>query len=169
VPYSIQYTSHNPARLGRQVFIYNVDQSVGATGVNRPLDVKLVQTLFRIMYYDFPGAGPTPPPGYTGIDVDGKFGPKTLRHIAYFKNTMRRHNTPTPADGKIDPITGDPRTSFTPHGYRYVLEALNSTMFLICQNNGKRAHGELHLPRPIDDPVDSALWNALQTVRYELD
>ena len=77
---------------------YNIDFSVGAGARgNLPDDIVLVQALLRIVHFEVSDPLP-PPPGETGIAVDGILGPKTIRvHPESSSGWPRRKAIPRPA------------------------------------------------------------------------
>ena len=146
---------------------YNIGKSVGATGINIPVDVKLVQALLRLIYHEIGAL--VPPPAFADrgpIAVDGLVGPMTRAYILDFKNFMRTHGQPTIADGKIDPFIVPQSGVLTPHSHqKYVMVQLNDSASVQSEKAGK---GELFtgLPQRQDIPVD--LRTALRTVVVEL-
>lgn len=67
---------------GRGSNAYNIDVSVGP-GVrgNQPVDIMLVQALFRIIHFEVKAPLPKPPGETKIIAVDGKLGPVAVRYL----------------------------------------------------------------------------------------
>lgn len=115
---------------------YNVDFSVGA-GVrgNLPADVMLVQALFRIVHFEVKNPVP-PPPGETGIEVDGKFGPQTHRFILSAQQRIKKANVAKVLlDGIVDPVRSHRELSHIAK-VAYLLEVLNDTCAEKCKVDG---------------------------------
>jgi len=68
-----------------------IGASVGKSGVNRSIDVKLIQSVLN--FIPAPSGGPTVP-----LVIDGLVGPKTIGAITRFQNTQFGQ-----ADGRVDP------------------------------------------------------------------
>ena len=114
---------------------FNVDFSVGP-GVrgNQPADIMLVQALFRIAHFEVSAPLP-PPPGETGIAVDGKLGPKTIRFILNGQRLAKASGLKVRLDGIFDPFRSQGEFSKIAK-VRYVLELLNDACFNLCDNDG---------------------------------
>ncbi|MDN3920030.1 peptidoglycan-binding protein [Roseateles violae] len=129
---------------------YNIDFSVGAAADNQPVDVMLVQALMRILYYEI-GDPFSPPPGDSGIEVDGLFGPVTMRHIADLQRKIKAGGFAVRLDGVLDPFRAQGQLS-TLAKVRYVLEILNDTCFDHCRRRNMPAYKEL--PSRTDIPTE---------------
>lgn len=114
---------------------YNIDFSVGpgARG-NVPEDIMLVQAMFRIIHFEVSNPLP-PPPGDTGIDVDGKLGPQTVRFILNAQRQSKAAGIPVLLDGIFDPFRAQGQLS-TIAKVRYVFELLNNTAHKMCDRDG---------------------------------
>jgi peptidoglycan hydrolase-like protein with peptidoglycan-binding domain len=78
---------------GKKFREYNLDFSVGESAFNHDDDVRLVQTLLHIAYFEptsdgFRARNP-PLPDVKDVEVDGICGPITKRYIAHFKKQAR--------------------------------------------------------------------------------
>lgn len=132
---------------------YNIDFPVGP-GVrgNLPDDIMLVQALFRIVHFEV--SNPIAPPlGETGIDVDGRFGPRTMRFLLNFQRTAKASNMPVLLDGVFDPFRAQGGLS-TVSKTQYAMEILNHTAFGLCKNEG--IDNYLALPTRTDIPPELA-------------
>jgi hypothetical protein len=121
---------------------YNIDFSVGA-GVagNLPDDILLVQTLFHIIHFEL--KDPIPPPsGETGIALDGKLGPRTLRFMLNLQQRARANNFKVMLDGVFDPMRGQGKLS-TQAKVQYAMEILNHTAFGACRLEGNDKYDSL--------------------------
>ncbi len=152
---------------GLALIAYNIARSVGATGINIPVDVKLVQALLRMFFSELEVS---PPPALFARDgplvIDGKLGPITQAHIREFKDFMRRGGKPTIADGKIDPFVTPRLADLTPRSRQvFVLVQLNASCDFHANRQGKDALFA-DLPRRLDMPED--LRTALRTEVLEL-
>jgi hypothetical protein len=76
--------------------LFNIEQSVGANGVNERGDVRLVQYLLRAYYG--PRAG--------GLAMDGWGGPATNAWISTFQKDMAARGNSVLADGRFDRAFG---------------------------------------------------------------
>lgn len=120
---------------GQPSIAYNIDFPVGAGARgNLPDDIALVQAVLRIVHFEV--SDPLrPPPGETGIAVDGLFGPKTMRFIVNAQRLMKEGNFPVLLDGVLDPYRGHKDLS-TVAKVRYVFELLNNGAFNRCRKEG---------------------------------
>lgn len=109
--------------------LFNTDRAVGFKGSNQKVDVKLVQALLRLFYYDLEDIGsafshpqqdPEPP------KVDGIVGPVTHRLIAAFQRqqTQITGGVHTALDGTFDAFRGNREQSKIRPVF-YALETLN--------------------------------------------
>jgi len=115
---------------------YNVDWSVGAGGINSALDVKLVQALLRMAYYELPKRpGVVPPPGASLIAVDGIAGAQTRKHIMAFQQGLKADGAPILVDGKMDPFRKQGELSHLAK-VMYSLEKLNDYCFVVSREEG---------------------------------
>ncbi len=153
------------AENGLPCSFYNIDYPVGATGYNRHEDVMLVQALFRILYYELGGTSTVrPPPGESGIAVDGYFGAATNRHIVQFKQQMTAMGGDFGAEGelRLDPFR-TPGQRSTVSNHFYLLDILNDFCHDGCTRKGLNNFS--HLGDREDVPA--ALRSALKTVKSE--
>jgi peptidoglycan hydrolase-like protein with peptidoglycan-binding domain len=113
----------------RAAILFNTDRAVGFKGSNLKVDVKLVQALLRLFYYDLediggpfshPAQDPDPP------KVDGIAGPITMRLIATFQRQQSRvaQGLGTALDGSFDAFRGNREQSRIRPVF-YALETLN--------------------------------------------
>lgn len=154
----------NSKKTNTALVSYNIGRSVGSTGINLPVDVKLIQALLRMFYSEIGVTRPAVLANDEALIIDGIYGPITHRHLRAFKDGMRTNNIPTIADGKVDPfITPSSRTPHSKHSF--VLNTMNNSCDLGAAKHGKP---ELFsdLPKRQDIPED--LRSALQTVAFEL-
>jgi hypothetical protein len=117
---------------------FNIDYAVGSTGWNNKVDVKLVQSLLRLFYYDLMGfnGGMDPPADSTEpITVDGIVGRDTRKHIMRFQQQQHSSGTATLLDGRFDPFRAHKELSHIAH-VEYALGNLN----ILC-NNACRTEG----------------------------
>lgn len=137
---------------------YNIDFSVGAAKRNLLTDVQLVQALFRLVHFEL-SKPVAPPPGETGIVVDGLFGPRTMRFILNWQRQAKSDGVKVLLDGSLDPFRKQGEVSHVAH-VRYALELLNITCNNLCLDEGldnfrklpkrddipPQLQGELNLP-----------------------
>jgi len=152
------FTTQQFTQSGVPIQSYNVDWVVGAGGVNPAVDVKLVQALLRMAFYQLP-PHPTlkPPAGADIITVDGIAGPMTRKHIMAFQQAQKAHGLPTLVDGRMDPFRNQGELSHLAKVY-YSLEKLNDYCFNMCKANDVNWHQELTLQpyvKPHTDLVKS--------------
>lgn len=148
--------------VGAERKVYNFDHQVRTfSGGGDPVDVMLLQALFRIFYYEFinfPGSIP-PPPNSTGvIKVDGVVGRQTRFHIEHYQQKLFNEALTKTTDGIMDPfkkqgvLTGRTQVKFQ-------LEILNVDCLLLCKDNGEEevhqkmidldVHADEIYPRPL--------------------
>jgi hypothetical protein len=121
-------TQFNPEGR-RPAILFNIDRSVGFIGSNLTVDVKLVQALFRIFYYDLLGKNggfAHPPQDPNPPKIDGVIGPVTRRLIVAFQQTQFRKagGIANARDGSFDPFRGN-REQSKINPVFYSLETLN--------------------------------------------
>lgn len=150
------------SRDGEQRDMYNIDFSVGAgaTG-NQPDDIALLQALFRLVHFQLgPGTRLPAPPGDQSIDVDGRFGPQTLRFLVNFQREAMGLGLPIRLDGIFDPFRGQGELSHLSRT-RYAMEVLNRE----C-NNRCRVEGIANFKNlPLDPDLPPFLATALRDRR----
>jgi hypothetical protein len=135
---------------------YNIDFSMGpgARG-NLPEDIMLVQALFRIVHFEV--SNPVaPPPGETGIGVDGQLGPRTIRFILNFQRIAKAANLNVVLDGIFDPFRAQGELSSVSRT-QYAMEVLNHTAFGLCRKDGT----ENYIALPARDDIPPVLAGAL--------
>jgi len=141
---------------------YNIDFSVGAGARgNLPEDIMLVQALFRIVHFETQGL--PPPPGETGIDVDGILGPATVRFILNLQRQAKAAGMNVRLDGLFDPFRRQGELSHVSRT-QYAIEILNHTAFGACRKAGIPAYDEL----PSREDIPSALSAALNQPQREV-
>jgi hypothetical protein len=134
---------------------YNIDFSVGAAKRNLLADVQLVQVLFRLVHFEL--SDPiAPPPGETGITVDGLFGSRTLRFILNWQRKAKSDGAPVLLDGAFDPFRKQGELSHIAH-VRYAVELLNITCNNLCLDEGIDNYRNL----PSRDDIPQALKGEL--------
>jgi hypothetical protein len=131
--------------FGQEKVLFNIEQSVGANGVNAPDDVRLVQYLLRA-HYGVCAAG---------LAMDGWGGPETNGWIKAFQEDMRAAGNNVLVDGRLDRAFGE--TSSVSHTV-YGMVLLN----LSVARNNPAAFGALpHVvelnPNPRANPYDAPL------------
>lgn len=97
---------------GSQIKTYNFDQQVRTfAGGGNLIDVMLLQALFRMFFYEFPGRdgdaklSTKPPPGSNGtIKVDGIVGEQTRFHIQHWQKLLAQRGVTKTTDGVMDPF-----------------------------------------------------------------
>lgn len=125
----------------RPAILFNTDRAVGFRGSNLKVDVKLVQALLRLFYYDLedigssfshPAQDPEPP------KIDGIAGPVTRRLIAAFQQQQSRvtNGQQTALDGSFDAFRGNREMSKIRPVF-YALETLNLRCSLILVGFGE--------------------------------
>ncbi|CAN5468578.1 hypothetical protein BH10PSE18_BH10PSE18_30670 [soil metagenome] len=155
--YQLEWTGR---KTGHKYLYYNLTHPVGLSAGSTDDDTMLIQALFRVIFYEVRAIAP--PSGLDGIAVDGKCGNITQTHMRAYKQWMRRNGMPTVADGKIDPIEGNPNEASTPlHHDRYVLETLNYQSITECEKKGLAKRRDFH-SAPRED-IPEPLFKALQT------
>lgn len=126
--YVLETRDHRGMPLRR----YNIDAVVGRNprARNLKLDVKLVQVLLKIFYYELGGRSDSgtrfEPPAIGGGDiaVDGIHGPVTQAHIDTFLDQLRKYETePINNDHGFDPMSRK-SGGLVVHGRRVYLVAL---------------------------------------------
>lgn len=127
---------------GQTIRRYNIDATVGrnSRAQNRTTDVKLVQALLSIFFYEHGGevwgGGRYAPPdagqGGGNLRVDGKFGPITLSHInAFLDQSIRHGDEQINNDHGFDPMS-TASGGLVVHGrrvYNVALVNLNNSCF----------------------------------------
>lgn len=156
-------TTFVSSKTGQDVGVYNVDLSVGpgARGNVRD-DIMLVQALFRIVHFEVQ-PGLTPPPGETGIEVDGQLGQHTIRFILNMQRQAKAQGIKVLLDGIVDPFRSQGESSHIAK-VRYVLELLNATAFDMCREKGIDNFTSL----PTRDDIPSELRAALAGPRRKV-
>lgn len=156
-------SSYVSAKSGKTFGIYNIDWSVGRIGSNLHDDVMLVQALLRIFYYeleDAAGPGYEPPPGESGIDVDGWIGKHTQAHITQFQTQMKAKGYNIMQDGIFDPYRVHSMAS-TVSKTIYTIDFLNNGCANLCDQKGLNNYDNLANRQDIPQQ----LRNALKTVK----
>src|SRR5512133_3014506 len=144
-------TTFTSSRTGQNVDASNIDYSVGpGVRCNLPEDVMLVQAIFRIVHFEVSNPLP-PPPGETGIDVDGKLGPRTIRFILNAQRVAKAHDMPVLLDGVFDPYRSQGELSKTAK-VRYVFELFCGAAENQCRIEGISNYR--NLPRRSDIPPE---------------
>jgi hypothetical protein len=137
----------------RAAILFNTDRAVGLSGSNLSIDVKLVQALLRLFYYEMDGANggfphpridPDPP------KVDGIIGPFTRRLIAHFQQQQsnKAGGVGSARDGSFDAFRGN-REQSRIFPVFYSLETLNLRLSNLLVTGGQ----ELHEVLPTQDFV----------------
>lgn len=142
---------------------YNIDWSVGQIGSNTHVDVMLVQSLFKILYYELLGFNNNfdPPLGQNEvIVVDGLIGPITQKHIALFQEQAIARGKKVMPDGIFDPYRA-PGAFSTKSKSNYALDLLNNCCGNYCEDQGIDNFN--NLANRQDMPV--LLRNALKRVK----
>ena len=121
---------------------YNLDFSVGEGGFNHDDDVRLVQTLLHIVFFEPAGetvrAGMPPLPDIDDVKVDGICGPITKRYILHFKEKLviAEPAKPLHPDKVMDPFRDNqPGSKGTISKKRYAFGALLNVA-IKAQNDG---------------------------------
>ena len=113
----------------RAAVLFNTDRAVGLSGSNLRVDVKLVQALLRLFYYEMDGANggfPHPRVDPDPPKIDGVTGPVTRRLIAHFQKQQsdKAGGQGSARDGSFDPFRGN-REQSKIFPVFYSLETLN--------------------------------------------
>lgn len=118
---------------GEQIHFYNIDYAIGCTGWNHRVDVKLVQALLQLYFYELTGVneGGDPPSGYESLVVDGYCGPVTRLHLMHYQQQAHKRGHPVLLDGRFDPFHGGMSRSSIAK-VQYQLEALNARCDIYC-------------------------------------
>ena len=116
------------------IHLYNIDYAIGCGGWNHWADVKLVQSLLRLFYYDMAGGyehDPPPSGEYEPPVIDGYCGPVTRRYLMHYQQQAHMRGEPVLIDGRFDPYRKGNRLS-TYAKVQYQLEALNFRCAKYC-------------------------------------
>lgn len=156
-------TTFVSTRTGQNVDAYNIDYSVGpgARG-NLPEDIMLVQAIFRIIHFEVRDPLPSPP-GATGIDVDGRLGPQTIRFILNAQRIAKSLDFPVLLDGVFDPFRSQGEYSKIAK-VRYVFELFCGAAEKSCREQGISNYRDL----PKRDDIPSELIAALNGPRRDV-
>jgi hypothetical protein len=149
---------------GRGTNSYNIDFSVGP-GVrgNQPVDIMLVQALFRIVHFEVQAPLPKPPGETEIIAVDGKLGPVTVRYILNAQRLAKSSGASVRLDGIFDPFRSQGESSHIAK-VRYVLEMVNDTCFKLCDDDDINNYEAL----PSRDDIPAELIGALNSGRRDV-
>lgn len=124
-------------------YFYNVDYAVGGGACgNRQTDVMLIQALLRIVHFELDDPAP-PPPGETGIVVDGLMGPKTLKFILNVQRLTKANGIETLLDGVLDPFRPTAAELSRISKVHYALESLNAACYKRCKKEYKTNYTDL--------------------------
>jgi hypothetical protein len=147
---------------GNEFTAYNIDFSVGpgARG-NLPEDIMLVQAVLRIVHFEVSNPLP-PPPGETGIEVDGILSRQTRDFIRNAQVLAKKAGESVLLDGIFDPFRHLEERS-TISKTRYVFEVINLLARLRCRDDGIDNYENL----PARTDIPSELAGALSTPRRE--
>lgn len=132
--------------------VYNIDYSVGRPGSNWAPDVKLVQALLNLLFFENGGTfylrstagtayGIDPPDQAAPLIIDGIKGPLTQSLIDSYQLGLQRIGA-YPADGRLDPIAWSGAPSAAPTRGRG-LALLGTSARLSDEYNGTNHHARL--------------------------
>jgi len=148
---------------------YNIDFSVGEGGSNLDDDVRLVQTLLHIVFYEPTSAelrAALPPlADVADMPVTGTCGSITKRYIAHFKKVLRENGQALHPDAVLDPFRdNDPESKGTISKTKYAFGFLLDTA-INCQ--AKKGGSNWVDDLIEDERTDKKLATALAATRKQ--